>query len=214
MCLAPHTHYPNRGCDWLEQKVFSVLFQLPRGQQGRLPQKAVGKHGQPGMHYLCSECQAERLVTLQSLGWSVVANKKWTVLQSETESLRCFLSVAYFFEVKITSIWCGEIKQETMAEQQQSWTKCNMAWKMFVFAHRMQGLQWGCPLHADGRLWSARGAWGGRAGPGGSGYTELFHAAGAASFHQSTNTVQTNGGKEATQEELWPSIQLSVKGKL
>lgn len=75
----------------------------------------------------------------------------------------------------------------------------------------MQGLQRRCPLYAHGRLWSTRGAGGSRARTGGSGDTELFHAAGAASFHQSTNTVQTNGGKEAAQEEFWPSIQLSVK---
>lgn len=79
-------------------------------------------------------------------------------------------------------------------------------------AHRVQGLQRGCPLNADGGLWSACGAWRGRADSGGGGYTELFHAAGAAPFHQSTNTVKTNGGKEASQEELWPSIQLSAKG--
>ena len=83
-----------------------------------------------------------------------------------------------------------------------------------TLAHRVQGLQRGCPLHADGGQRSACGARGGGAGPGGSGKTELLHAAGAASFHQATNTVQTNGGEEATQEELRPSIQFSVKGKL
>ncbi len=101
-----------------------------------------------------------------------------------------------------------------MAEQPTS-PEQNTPWQMFAtLAHRVQGLQWGCPLYADARLRSACGAWGGRADPGGSGNAELFHAAGATSFHQSADTVQTNGGKEATQEKLWSSIQLSVKGKL
>ena len=70
----------------------------------------------------------------------------------------------------------------------------------------MQGLQRRCPLYADDRLGSACGAWGSGAGPGDGGNTELFHAVGASSFNKSTNTVQTDGGEEATQEELWPSI--------
>lgn len=73
----------------------------------------------------------------------------------------------------------------------------------------MQGLQGGRPL--NGRLWSACGAWG--SGPGGRGDAELFHTAGAASFHKSTNAVQTNGGKEASQEELRSPIKLSAKGR-
>lgn len=78
-------------------------------------------------------------------------------------------------------------------------------------AHCVEGLQRGGPLYADGGLRPARGARGGRAGPRGGWDAELFHAAGAASFHQSAHTVQTNGGKEATQEELWAPIKLSVR---
>lgn len=74
----------------------------------------------------------------------------------------------------------------------------------------MQGLQRGRPLDARAGLRPARRAWGGRADPGGGGYAELLHAAGAASFDQSANAVQTDGGEETAQEELRPPIQLSV----
>lgn len=73
----------------------------------------------------------------------------------------------------------------------------------------MQSLQRGRPLDACAGLRPARRAWGGRADPRGGGYAELLHAAGAASFDQPANTVQTDGGEETAQEELRPSIQLS-----
>lgn len=76
--------------------------------------------------------------------------------------------------------------------------------------HRVQGLQRGGPLYSACGLRPSGRAWGGRAGPGCSGYAELLHATGAAPFHQSTNAVKTNGGKEAPQGELWSSIKLSV----
>lgn len=70
----------------------------------------------------------------------------------------------------------------------------------------MQGLQRGGPLYSDCGLWPSGRAWGSRAGSGCGGYAELLHAAGTAPFHQSTNAVKTDGGKEAPQEELWSSI--------
>lgn len=77
-------------------------------------------------------------------------------------------------------------------------------------AHCMQCLQWGCPLYADSWLRPACGARWRWAGPGYSGDTELFHATGATPFHKSADTIQTDGGKEAAQEELWSSIQFSA----
>lgn len=80
---------------------------------------------------------------------------------------------------------------------------------MKYFIHRVQGLQRGGPLYSDGGLRPPSGARGSGACPSRSGYAELLHAAGAAPFHQSTDAVETDGGKEAPKEELWSSIQLS-----
>lgn len=77
-----------------------------------------------------------------------------------------------------------------------------------ALAHRVQGLQRGRPLDARAGLRPASGARGGRADPRHGWDAELLHAAGAASFHQSANAVQADGGKEAAQEELRPSVQL------
>lgn len=70
----------------------------------------------------------------------------------------------------------------------------------------MQGLQRGGPLYSHCGLRLSGRARGSRVGSGCGGYAELLHAAGTAPFHQSANAIKTDGGKEAPQEELWPSI--------
>lgn len=125
MFSSTHTHahtqtrYANRDCDRLEQKFVFICSVYAYSCQEHTKAgftESGRKHRQPGMHYL-----AERLVILQSLVWSTMANKHWKVLQGRTGYIKtCFLPVSFLFEVKIASIWCGEIKQKTMAEQHRS----------------------------------------------------------------------------------------------
>lgn len=81
-----------------------------------------------------------------------------------------------------------------------------MQFSSWCLVYRVQGLQRGGPLYSNGGLQPSGRARGSRAGSGRGGNAELLHAAGAAPFHQSTDAVETDGGKEAPQEELWASI--------
>jgi len=81
--------------------------------------------------------------------------------------------------------------------------------------HRVQALQRGGPLDADGVRGTARGAGGAGARaaaaagpPGARGQAELLHAAGATALHQLAHAVQADGGEEPPQGELGPAVAL------
>lgn len=219
-----HTHRlcKHECCDWKKHTFTFISWLYAYSSQEFFKAGFTGsgrKRRQPGMCFVCV-CVWGRDAGNTSkpgvgLGRSTMANKQCKVLQGwagNSDTGLCQCAILVWPPQKTPLIFHAvNWSKQTNNKTAELWTNCSTEWRLFAaLAHRVQGLQRGRPLDAHAGLRPARRAWGGRADPGGGGYAELLHAAGAASFDQSANTVQTDGREETAQEELRPPIQLSV----